>query len=106
MGDLVKIGTVDDVSPGRPLIHDFEYDTVVIFQVGEEYFCLEDVCSHQEVPLSDGRVDDCRVECPMHGSWFDMRTGAALNRPAVTAVKTFRVEIRDGDLYVEEPDAW
>jgi len=106
MAELVKIGTTADVSPEKPLVHDFDYDTVVVFQVGDEYFCIEDVCSHQEIPLSDGKVQDCRVMCPLHGSWFDLRTGKALNRPAVTAVKTFQVEVRDGDLYVEEPDAW
>lgn len=107
MGELVKIGTVADVEPGRPLVHDFDYDTVVVFQVGDEYFCLEDVCSHQEIALSDGKVEDCRVECPLHGSWFDLRNGAALNRPAIKAVKTFPIEIRGEDIYVEEPDdAW
>lgn len=101
---LTPIGTIHDVAPGRPLIVDLDYDTVVIFQVGAEYFCLEDVCSHQEQPLSDGQVEDCRVECPLHGSWFDLRTGKALNLPAVTAVQTFPVVVQGEALFLQTPE--
>ncbi|MDA0242239.1 MAG: non-heme iron oxygenase ferredoxin subunit [Chloroflexi bacterium] len=101
---LTPIGTIHDIAPHQPLIVDLDYDTVVIFQVGEEYFCLEDVCSHQEQPLSDGVVEDCRVECPLHGSWFDLRTGKALNLPAVTAVKTFPVVVQGEQLLLEIPE--
>ena len=100
---MTPIGTIHDLAPNQPLIVDLEYETVVVFQIGDEYFCLEDVCSHQEYPLSDGQVRDCQVECPLHGSWFDLRTGRALNLPAVTAVKTFPV-IRQGEqLFLEIP---
>ena len=112
MTEFIKVGTKADIAPGKPLVHDFDYDTVVIFQVGDEYFCIEDVCSHQEVELSGGRVEcdaaenRCRVECPKHGSWFDLRTGEALNLPAKTAVKTFEVKLDGEDILVEEPDPW
>ena len=106
---FVKVGTKADIAPGRPLIHDFDYDTVVIFQVGDGYYCIEDVCSHQEVALSDGRIDAaaCRVECSKHGSWFDLKTGEALNLPAVSPVKTFAVKVEGDDILVEAPqDDW
>lgn len=102
--EFVKVGTIDDVAPGRPLVYDFDFDTVAIFQVDNEYYCVIDVCTHQEYPLSEGTVVGCHVECPLHGSWFDLRTGEALNLPAVKAVRTLAVK-RDGDdLYVENPD--
>lgn len=108
MANFVKIGTVDDVAPGRPLIYDFDYETVAVFQVGDdEYLCIEDLCTHEEYPLSEGKQEDCRVECPLHGSWFDLRTGEALNMPAVKAVRTFEVKIEGNELYVAEPeDSW
>ncbi len=112
MSEFVKVGTKADIEPGKPLVHDFDYDTVVIFQVGDAYYCIEDVCSHQEVELSSGRVecdeasDSCRVECPKHGSWFDLKTGKALNLPAVTPVKTFAIKLEGDDILVEEPDPW
>lgn len=107
MGEFVKVGTISDVAPGQPLVYDFPYNTIAIFQVGDNYFALEDVCSHQEVPLSDGKVEDCKVECPMHGSWFDLRTGAALNLPATKGVPVYPVKVIGDELYVEEPeDDW
>lgn len=103
MSEFTKVGTIHDITHGRPLVYDFDYNTVVVFQVEDEYFCLEDECSHQEVPLSDGQVRDCRVECTMHGSWFDLRTGKALNLPAVKPVKTYAVKVVGEDIYVETP---
>lgn len=104
MTKFVKVGTIHDVAPNEPLVHDFAYDTVAIFQVGDEYFCLEDLCSHEEYPLSEGTTEDCRIECPLHGSWFDLRTGAALNLPAVQPVRTFELKIDGEDIYVAEPE--
>lgn len=112
MSEFIKVGTKADIAPGKPLVHDFDYDTVVIFQVGDAYYCIEDVCSHQEVELSTGRVECdeannlCRVECPKHGSWFNLETGEAMNAPAVTPVKTFAVKIDGDDILVEEPAGW
>lgn len=112
MSDFVKVGTKADIAPGKPLVHDFDYDTVVIFQVGETYYCIEDVCSHQEVELNSGRVECdeatgvCRVECPKHGSWFNLESGEALNLPAKTPVKTFAIKVEGEDIFVEAPDLW
>jgi 3-phenylpropionate/trans-cinnamate dioxygenase ferredoxin subunit len=78
------------------------------FQVGEEYialvrtegqvFAIRDVCSHADVALSDGDVDDCHIECWMHGSRFNLRTGEPDSPPAVRAVPVYPVRIEgDGD---------
>lgn len=107
MAKFVKVGTIHDITPTEPLVHDFAYDTVAVFQVGDEYLCIEDMCTHEEYPLSEGTAEDCRIECPLHGSWFDLRTGQALNLPAVKAVRTFEVKVEGEDIYVAEPeDDW
>lgn len=102
---FVKVGTTADIEPGKPLVFDLDYETIVLFQIGERYFCIEDVCSHQEVALSDGRVDGCKVECPKHGSWFDLESGKALNLPAVKPVKTYPIKVEGDDIFVEEPES-
>jgi nitrite reductase/ring-hydroxylating ferredoxin subunit len=61
---------------------------------------LRDECTHEDYPLSDGELDDFTVECPRHGSRFDIRTGDVLNPPAVVPVETYLVEILDGDVAV------
>ena len=66
----------------------------------DEVFALQDLCSHAAVALSEGVVEDCTVECWLHGSRFDLRTGEPTGLPATEPVATFGVEIRDGDIYV------
>jgi len=69
---------------------------VAIVRSGGEIFALHDVCSHDELPLSDGEIHDRKIECPAHGSCFDLRTGAVTRWPARDPVRTFEARI-DGD---------
>ncbi len=74
---------------------------VALARHGDEVFAVEDTCSHAAVALSEGEVSDCTVECWLHGSRFDLRTGKPIGLPATEPVATFAVEIRDGDVYVD-----
>jgi len=76
------------------------YD-VAIARHGDEVFALQDLCSHAAVALSEGEVEDCTVECWLHGSRFDLRTGKPTGLPATEPVATFPVEVRDGDVFVD-----
>ncbi len=74
---------------------------VALARHGEEIFAVEDICSHAAVALSEGEVEDCTVECWLHGSRFDLRTGKPTGLPATEPVATFPVDVRDGDVYVD-----
>ncbi|MFN8196286.1 MAG: non-heme iron oxygenase ferredoxin subunit [Nocardioidaceae bacterium] len=74
---------------------------LAIARDGEEFFALQNECSHAAVPLSEGEVADCTVECWLHGSTFDLRTGKPTVLPATEPVATFPVEVRDGAVYVD-----
>ena len=74
---------------------------LVVARHGEELFALQDLCSHAAVALSEGEVADCQIECWLHGSRFDLRTGKPTGLPATEPVATFPVELRDGDVYVD-----
>jgi 3-phenylpropionate/trans-cinnamate dioxygenase ferredoxin component len=78
---------------------------VVVVRCGQELFCLENVCSHERFPLSDGEVDPlvCEIECARHGAMFDLATGAPRSLPATHPVRTFPVTVRDGKVTVELP---
>ena len=72
----------------------------------DEVFAVENICSHAAVALSEGEVDDCTVECWLHGSRFDLRTGKPTGLPATEPIATFSVDVRtnpDGttDVYVD-----
>ena len=76
------------------------YD-IAIARNGDEVFAVEDVCSHAAVALSEGEVDECTLECWLHGSRFDLRTGKPTGLPATEPVATFPVEVRGSDIYVD-----
>ena len=76
------------------------YDVAVAGHDGE-YFAVQDLCSHAEVPLSDGDIDGCTLECYMHGSRFDLRTGEPRELPATEPVPVYPVRIDGTDIYVD-----
>jgi 3-phenylpropionate/trans-cinnamate dioxygenase ferredoxin subunit len=71
----------------------------VVLAEGEVY-AIRDVCSHAEVPLSEGEVYDHTIECWLHGSCFDLRTGKPTGYPATEPVPVYPVKIEGGDVYV------
>lgn len=74
---------------------------VAVARDGDEVFAIQNECSHAAVALSEGEVADCSVECWLHGSRFDLRTGKPIGPPATEPVATFPVEVRDTDVYVD-----
>ena len=76
------------------------YD-VAIARDGDEVFALQDLCSHAEVALSEGEVEGGTIECFLHGSCFDLRTGKPTSLPATEPVATFPIEVRGNDIYVD-----
>ena len=80
---FVKVGLVSETPPGTRLFHDFEYESIIVFNVEGTFYCVADLCTHDDGPLGDGALQGCEVECPRHGARFDVRTGAALCLPAV-----------------------
>jgi 3-phenylpropionate/trans-cinnamate dioxygenase ferredoxin subunit len=72
--------------------------------VDGEYYCIEDVCTHDGGPLGDGNLFEHCIECPRHGALFDIRDGSVLSMPAVVPVPTFKVKVEGDDIFVESPD--
>jgi 3-phenylpropionate/trans-cinnamate dioxygenase ferredoxin subunit len=79
---------------------------VAVFNAGGELFGLEDQCSHQQAWLSDGFLEGCAVECPVHASRFDLRTGKPNGPPAKDAVRTFAVGTVAGRVVLLGEEAW
>ena len=74
---------------------------VAVARNGDEVFALQDLCSHAAVALSEGDVANCTIECWLHGSTFDLRTGKPTNLPAIEPVATFPIDVRGTDVYVD-----
>jgi 3-phenylpropionate/trans-cinnamate dioxygenase ferredoxin subunit len=75
-------------------------EPVAVARAGGEVFALRDVCSHAEVPLSEGDIYDQTIECWLHGSCFDLRTGKPTGLPATEPVPVYPVKIEGDDVYV------
>ncbi|MEP6598311.1 MAG: non-heme iron oxygenase ferredoxin subunit [Actinomycetota bacterium] len=98
---LTLLCTVDDVPTGQAMRVELAEIDVAVVRVADEIFAMEDVCSHAEFPLSEGDVDGCTIECALHGSRFDLRTGKSSGPPATAPINVFPVSVLDGDVYIE-----
>ena len=103
MSKFVKVANVADILPGERLWVDFDEQTVIVFNVGGAFYCIADLCTHDDGPLEDGALEGHEVECPRHGARFDIRTGEAKSFPAFEPTPTYEVRIENGDVLVESP---
>lgn len=96
MSEVLTRLPLNDLAERTPLAVVAGGDPIVLVRIGDEVFALADRCSHADVALSEGEVEDCSIECWLHGSAFDLRTGNPLTPPASTPVRTYSVRITDG----------
>ena len=90
------------VADGAMLLGHAHGEAVLIARRGDELFAIGALCSHAGAPLTDGLLVSDTVRCPWHHACFSLRTGEALRAPALSAVSHWRVELRDGNVYVQE----
>ncbi|GAB4002485.1 hypothetical protein GCM10029992_40850 [Glycomyces albus] len=98
--DFLRVCALDDLPDAEAVAADIHGTSIALVRHGEEVFAVYDECSHAAVALSEGEVEDCTLECWLHGSMFDLRTGKPTGPPATVPVATYPVEIRDGDVYL------
>ena len=98
---LQLVGRVDEVAKGSAISVEVDgIDIAIVHADDDQFYAVRDECSHASIPLSEGEIDGCTLECWLHGSRFDLRTGEPTGLPAVEPVAVFPVEIRDGDIYI------
>jgi 3-phenylpropionate/trans-cinnamate dioxygenase ferredoxin subunit len=101
----IDICPVSELPPGKFTMVDYEDVEVGVFNCGGALVAIEDRCSHDDGDLLEGGIDfdACTIECPRHGSVFDLKTGKPLNLPAYAPVETYPVVV-EGDLIRVEVD--
>lgn len=95
--------TVEELPAGERKIIEADGFLIGVFNCGGTLLAIEDRCSHDDGPLAEGELDEaaCTVECPRHGSIFDLRTGRPKTLPAFAPVETFPVRAEDGQIKLE-----
>lgn len=105
MAEPIHIGAAADIPEGEALVVPAATagttDDVAVFHTEDgEFYALDDTCSHGQASLAEGWLEKDRVECPLHGSEFCLRTGEALTLPATKPAGVHAVQERDGELYL------
>jgi 3-phenylpropionate/trans-cinnamate dioxygenase ferredoxin subunit len=97
VAEWVAVGPASAIPPGHAARVEIDGVPVAIFNCNGTFYALDDTCSHQEASLSEGDLDldRCAIECPLHGSSFDLRTGEPLSLPAVEPVRAHHLEVGD-----------
>ncbi len=97
MTGWTRVCRLDDVPAGGLRRIAVDGGTALLCRVGEaEVFVVEDLCTHDDGPLNDGRLYGTALECPRHGARFDVTTGAVLRLPAASPLRTYVARLRDG----------
>lgn len=103
MAGFVTVATVDQLPSGERIVVEIEEMYVAVFNVGGNFYAIEDVCTHDEGPLGEGKIhdngDNPKVECERHGATFELKTGKP-TFPAVVPVARFLVRVEGDEVQV------
>ncbi|GAB5442635.1 MAG: hypothetical protein Fues2KO_29840 [Fuerstiella sp.] len=102
---MERLIATDELQPGERQSVFVDDIPALVIRLGDDFRVIEDVCTHDGQPLTDGKIEDNWIACPRHGARFDLTTGAALCMPATKPIRTFAVEIRDGEVWAAEAKA-
>lgn len=101
--EFLEIAPASELPNGERLFVDLGDKPIVIFNLAGQFFAIGDVCSHDDGPLGDGMIEGFNVVCPRHGGEFDVRSGQAVQMPAVVDIPAYPVRVVDGMIQVGVP---
>jgi len=100
MAEFIKVAKVADIADPGKLTLEIDERLVVIVHADGQFYCIDDVCTHDGGPLGDGELCGFELACPRHGAKFDVRTGAALTMPATEPTVSHQIKIDGDDILV------
>lgn len=101
--EYLDIAPASELPNGERLFVEVESKSLVIFNIADQFFAIGDICSHDDGPVGDGDLEGFNVVCPRHGGEFDVRTGKAVQLPAVVDIPAYPVKVVDGMIQVGIP---
>jgi 3-phenylpropionate/trans-cinnamate dioxygenase ferredoxin component len=96
----IEVGDINTLPRDRGIRVSVGDDRIAMFRVGNDVYAIGDVCSHAEASLAEGEVFGTDVECPRHGSEFDMKTGVPHSLPATAPVPRYDVSVEDNVVFL------
>ena len=101
--EFIEIAPVEDLPNGERIFVEIEGKPIVIFNIAGPFFSIGDVCSHDDGPVGEGDIEGDNIVCPRHGAEFEIRTGKAVQLPAVVDIPAYPVRVVDGMIQLGMP---
>lgn len=101
--EFLEIAPISELPEGERLFVEIEGKPIVIFNIGGKLFSIADVCSHDDGPVGEGRLEGFNITCPRHGAQFDVRNGKVIQMPAVVDIPAYPVRVVDGMIQLGVP---
>ena len=99
MSEFQLACSASEVPDGGMQLVEVDDRLLIVFNVKGDFYCIDDVCTHDGGPLSEGEIEGCQIACPRHGAKFDIRNGAALTMPATQPTGSHQVKLDSGNIY-------
>jgi 3-phenylpropionate/trans-cinnamate dioxygenase ferredoxin subunit len=101
--EFVAVATLEEIGPGERLFFDVDRRSIVLFNIANGLYAIDDLCSHDGGPVGEGEVEGHAIECPRHGARFDLESGKALNLPAVVDIAAYPVRVEGDQILIGLP---
>ena len=100
--DFVKVADTNDIQPSHMKEVQLDGENICIVNVEGKYYAIGNICTHEGGPLADGTIEGYEVECPWHGSKFDVRTGEVKEPPASEPEPVYQVKVDGNDILIKK----
>ncbi|MGC8783671.1 MAG: Rieske (2Fe-2S) protein [Armatimonadota bacterium] len=105
MASRIQVANVSQIEVGKAIVvHAGGKRLALCRPTADEFYAIDDVCTHDGGPLGEGELCGYEIECPRHGAHFDVRTGEALTLPATRPVHSYPVIVEGNEVFVELPE--
>ncbi len=101
--ERITVSSTDEIGNGERLLVEIDGQPIAVFNIAGDYYCIADICSHDDGPVAEGELREFEIECPRHGALFDVRNGKVLSFPAIVDIPYYPVHIEGDEIQVELP---
>ena len=98
----IKLINVNDIKNDDMLQVSINGENYLVAKINDRFFVTSDMCTHEDAELTMGCLKGTTVKCPLHGSYFDLISGVALNEPAEDPISVYKTIIENNHLYIDE----
>ena len=96
---MIKLININEIGNDDMMQVSVDNQNYLVAKINDTLYVTEDMCTHEDAELTMGCLDGTKVKCPLHGSYFDLTCGLALNEPAEVPIKTYKISIKNNFLY-------